>query len=92
MQAVNIDPPSLLSIPKSTGYHKRLNFWMSRVDLRKKENRIFLEIRHHETKFGNSEPQTVNLLNLGKFSKDCYARKKRKPGKKWKKKGWWSGH
>ena len=49
---------------------------MSRFDLRKKENRNFLEIRHHETKFGNSEPQTVNLLNLGKFSKDCYTRKK----------------
>ena len=53
---------------------------MSRFDLRKKENRNFLEIRHHETKFGNSEPQTVNLLNLGKFSKDCYTRKERKRG------------
>ena len=53
---------------------------MSRFDLRKIENRKFLEIRHHETKFGNSESQTVNLLNYKKFLQDCYTRKERKRG------------
>jgi len=33
-------------------------------------------------KFGNSEPQTGNVLNLKKFLEDCYTGKQRKPGNK----------
>ena len=78
-----------LKILRSTGDHISLKLWIIRFDLRKKKE--LLQIRQQKTQFGNSEPQNVNLLNLGKFSKDCSTRKKRKPGKKWIQKAWMSG-
>ena len=78
-----------LKVLKSTGDHISLKLWIIRFDLRKKKE--LLQIRQQKTQFGNSEPQNVNLLNLGKFSKDCSTRKKRKPGKKWIQKAWMSG-
>ena len=78
--------PYCLRILKSTRDHICLKFWILRFDLRKKKE--LLQIRQQKTKFGNSEPQNVNLLNLGKFSKDCSTRK-RKPGKNgYRKHGW----
>ena len=75
--------PYCLRILKSTGNHICLKFWF-RFNLRKKKE--LLQIRQQKTQFGNSDPQNVNLLNLGKFSKDCSTRKK--PGKKWIQKAW----
>ena len=72
--------PYCLRILKSPGDHNCLKFWKFGFDLRKKKK--FLQIRQQKRVFGNSEPQKVNLLNLGKFSKDCSTRKKRKPWKK----------
>ena len=63
---------------KPTGYHICWKLWMSRFALRKKQEN--LENRHHKTKVGNSESQTVNMLNYKKFLQDCYTRKERKWG------------
>ena len=79
-----------LKILKSAGDHISLKLWIIRFDLRKKKE--LLQIRQQKRIFGNSEPQKVNLLNLGKFSKDCSTSKKRKPWKKWIQKAWMSGH
>ena len=45
-----------------------------------KEKKEHLQIRHQKPNMA-SQPQNVNLLNLGKFSKDCSTRKNRSPGK-----------
>ena len=64
-----------LRILKSTGYHICLKFWMFRFDLRKKKKNI---CKSDITKRNlASQPQNVNQLNLGKFSKYCSTRKKR---------------